>query len=361
MSLEAIRYTRSPPSLQLLDQKLLPHQVHFVDINTCEEGHDAIKSMKVRGAPAIAIAAALSLARELRVVPHPPATGADAASHVAKRLALLATSRPTAVNLFEATARLTALAQAEAAKGADGAAVYVAVASACEAMLAADVDANERMGRHGAEAVKRVAKPGPITMLTHCNTGALATAGYGTALGVIRALHAQEPSNLHVYCTETRPYLQGARLTAYELVYEKIPSTLICDSMGAALMQRKGVTAVVVGADRVANDGSTANKIGTYALAIAAHHHGVPFFVAAPTTTLDTSLASGSAIHIEERPAEELTHWAGIAVAAKGIGVWNPSFDVTPPELITGIITERGVIYPPYNLAQWLVANPATK
>eukprot|EP01085_Mycamoeba_gemmipara_P000209 Mycagemm_TRINITY_DN9879_c0_g2::TRINITY_DN9879_c0_g2_i1::g.209::m.209 type:complete len:169 gc:universal TRINITY_DN9879_c0_g2_i1:66-572(+) len=164
---------------------------------------------------------------------------------------------------------------------------------------------------------------------------------------------------MHVYCTETRPHMQGARLTAYELVHDKIPATLITDSMGAALMQRKGVSAVVVGADRVANDGSTANKIGTYMLAISARHHGVPFFVAAPTTTLDSSLATGAAIHIEERPAEELTHWGGARVAAHGIGVWNPSFDVTPPDLITGIITERGVIYPPYNLAQWLAANPA--
>lgn len=359
MSLEAIRYTRSPPSLQLLDQKQLPHHVEYVDIATCEAGHDAIKTMKVRGAPAIAIAAALSLARELRAASHPPASGADAAAHVCARLALLATSRPTAVNLFEATARLTALAKAEAARGASGAALYDAVASACEAMLAADVDANQRMGRLGAEAVRKAAKPGPLTMLTHCNTGALATAGYGTALGVIRALHAQAPHDVHVYCTETRPYLQGARLTAYELVYERIPATLICDSMGAALMQRKGVSAVVVGADRVANDGSTANKIGTYALAIAAKHHGVPFFVAAPTTTLDASLPSGAAIHIEERPADELTHWAGAPVAAKGVGVWNPSFDVTPPELITAIITERGVLYPPYDLARWLAAHPA--
>jgi S-methyl-5-thioribose-1-phosphate isomerase len=322
--------------------------------------------MKVRGAPAIAIAAALSLARELRASATVPASGTDAAAHVGARLALLATSRPTAVNLFEATARLTALAKEQAAQGGDGARVYDAVASACEAMLAEDVAANEAMGRYGAEAVRKHAKAGvALTLLTHCNTGALATAGFGTALGIIRALYAQEKEKkdhgMHVYCTETRPYMQGARLTAYELVYEKIPSTLITDSMGAALMQRKGLSAVVVGADRVANDGSTANKIGTYALAIAARHHGVPFFVAAPTTTLDCGLASGAAIHIEERPADELTHWAGARVAADGIGVWNPSFDVTPPELITAIVTERGLIYPPYDLATWLAAHPAPK
>lgn len=211
-----------------------------------------------------------------------------------------------------------------------------------ESVLDDDIATNKSIGRHGAEHIlQSVADKASI--LTHCNTGSLATGGYGTALGVVRCLHGMGKLK-HVYCTETRPYNQGARLTAYELVHDKIPSTLICDSMCALLMQRREISAVVVGADRVVSNGDTANKIGTFQLAIAAKYHGVPLYIAAPVTTIDFGLKSGDEITIEERPNKEMLFVGSQRVAAEGIGCWNPAFDVTPAELITGgIITEKGV------------------
>lgn len=217
-----------------------------------------------------------------------------------------------------------------------------------EDMLEKDLKDNRSIGDLGARHLLEQTNPrgGKVTVLTHCNTGALATAGYGTALGVIRSLH--EMGRLeHTFCTETRPYNQGARLTAFELVYEQIPATLITDSMAAAAMAHRGVSAVVVGADRVVANGDTANKIGTYQLAIVAKHHGVPFYVAAPSSSCDLHLETGKEIVIEERPSQELTDLNGVRIAAQGIRVWNPAFDVTPHELITGgIITELGVFAP---------------
>jgi S-methyl-5-thioribose-1-phosphate isomerase len=210
-------------------------------------------------------------------------------------------------------------------------------------MLEKDLADNRAIGAFGAEIFKG-APARSLRLLTHCNTGSLATVGYGTALGVIRALQERQQL-VHAYATETRPYNQGARLTAFELAFEKIPSTLITDSMVSFLMSREKIDAVVVGADRVVANGDTANKVGTYQLAIAAQYHGVPFYVAAPLTSIDTSLTDGSQIHIEERPAHELTHIFGQRIAAEGIGVWNPSFDVTPAKLISGIITEHGVVH----------------
>jgi len=233
-------------------------------------------------------------------------------------------------------------------------------------MLINDVSDNEAIGKNGSDWILQHssrAMNGPVSIITHCNTGSLATAGYGTALGVIRSIHSAG-SLKHAFCTETRPYNQGSRLTAFELVHDKIPATLVTDSMAAALMKLKGesenIAAIVVGADRVAANGDTANKIGTYALAVLAKHHGVKFLVAAPRTTIDLNTQSGDAIKIEERPGVEMTRIRGpkvvgsgvdldgesetVSIAANGIGIWNPAFDVTPAELIDGIVTEVGVV-----------------
>ena len=217
-------------------------------------------------------------------------------------------------------------------------------------MLEEDVAVNKSIGDHGAARIlKDLEGTGhesePVRVLTHCNTGSLATAGYGTALGVVRSLFGQKRLD-HCFCTETRPYNQGSRLTAYELVYEKIPATLICDNMVGILLATKRINAIVVGADRVVSNGDTANKIGTYQLAILAKYHQVPFYVAVPTTSIDLTKKTGAEIVIEERPASEMTCIKGQRIAAQGINAWNPSFDVTPGELITGLITEHGVFKP---------------
>ena len=304
------------------------------------------------------MAAALSLAVELHGMGAGAFAGAAAvAAHATARLDYLVTSRPTAVNLAEAAGRLRAVAAAAAEPAAecDAAAALERIIAAAEALLPEDVATNRAIGANGAAALAAAAGGrAKLRVLTHCNTGSLATAGFGTALGVIRAL-AEQGRLEHVYCCETRPYNQGARLTAYELVHDGLPATLVCDSAAAALMAQGGVDAVVVGADRVAANGDTANKIGTYCHAVAAKHHGVPFFVAAPRTTLDPATPAGSAIVIEQRPAEEVTHHAGQRVAAPGIGVWNPSFDVTPADLIEGIITEAGVLVKPEGAAAFPV------
>ena len=259
---------------------------------------------------------------------------------MAEKLEYLVTSRPTAVNLAEIAGRLKRVAAAAAAEG--PAAVVTRVVDTAERELKADLETNLRIGSNGARALAEHAPQ--VRVLTHCNTGSLATAGYGTALGVVRAL-AANGALAAVYATETRPYNQGARLTAFELVHDGLePATLIADAAAAALMAAGQVDAVVVGADRVAANGDTANKIGTYSLAVAAHHHGIPFYVAAPVTTLDASTPDGASIYVEQRSPEELTHFRGERVAAAGIGVWNPAFDVTPAALITGIITEESVL-----------------
>ncbi|KAL1916886.1 uncharacterized protein VTP21DRAFT_5083 [Calcarisporiella thermophila] len=346
-TLEAIRYTRG--NLQILNQLLLPHKTVFEPVLGVEDGHACIKSMKVRGAPAIAIVAALSLAVELSRIGSFPSQIA-ARDYIINGLERLKTSRPTAVNLFDAAAKLEKLAREEAEKP-EGKVVETFI-EAAEKMLEDDVKDNKNIGKYGAEFILKNVENREIKVLTHCNTGSLATAGYGTALGIIRALNSQGALS-HAFCTETRPYNQGSRLTAYELVYEGVPATLVCDSMASALMRSEpNLAAIVVGADRVAANGDTANKIGTYQLAIAAKHHGVMFLVAAPSTSVDLTIASGKDIVIEERPAKEVSEIRGllggedatVQVAAPGIGVWNPSFDVTPAELITAIVTEKGVV-----------------
>lgn len=363
MVLQAIKYSRG--QLEILDQLKLPHAEEYDGIYSSTDAWHAIKDMRTRGAPAIAIVAALALAVELTNTKL-SSVAEEVKIFITEKLDYLVTSRPTAVNLADAAGKLRKITgEAAASEGASGEAVREAYVAVAEKMLVDDVSDNENIGKHGAEWIMKnteAGKKGPVSMMTHCNTGSLATAGYGTALGVIRSLHANG-SLKHAFCSETRPYNQGSRLTAFELVHDKIPATLITDSMAAALLRLRGgsenIAGIVVGADRVAANGDTANKIGTYSLAILAKHHGVKFLVAAPRTTIDLKTKSGSDIVIEERPGKEVTLVKGprhdgvtldlgvvetISIAANGIGVWNPAFDVTPAELIDGIITEVGVV-----------------
>ncbi|KAJ3220325.1 S-methyl-5-thioribose-1-phosphate isomerase [Clydaea vesicula] len=353
-TLLAIKYSRG--SLEILNQLLLPFQPVYDKITTVDDGHDAIRTMRVRGgAPAIAVVASLSLAIELNVKSF--VNKAELNQFVKEKLSYLKTSRPTAVDLFNTIGKLLSLSEnflndtvlnVEKSK--------LKLIEFCEAMLQTDVENNKNIGSFGSEFLKNYYKSSSLseglTILTHCNTGSLATAGWGTALGIIRSLN--EAKNLsHVYCTETRPYNQGGRLTAYELVYEKIPSTLICDSMASALLKTKNVNAIIVGADRVCANGDTANKIGTYQLAITAKYHGIPFLVAAPSTSIDFSLENGSLIPIEVRNGSEVSKIKGLdegdgklrtlKISADGINIWNPGFDVTPADLISAIVTEKGV------------------
>jgi len=294
--------------LELLDQRLLPDQTVYVTCRTAEDVAAAIRDMVVRGAPAIGCAAAFGVALS---------NGSPQSFEV------LAKSRPTAVNLFWALDRMK--------KAKD-------LKAEAEAIFNQDLAANRAMGKLGAELI-----PNKARVMTHCNAGALATAGYGTALGVIRSA---KDKKISVIANETRPYLQGARLTAYEMVQEGIPVTLITDSMAGHLMSKGEVDVIVVGADRIAANGDTANKIGTYALAVLAKRHGIPFYVAAPMSTFDPKIRDGSKIPIEERPAGEVTGYRGSRWAPEGVSVRNPAFDVTPAELVTAVVTERGVTAP---------------
>ncbi|KAL1300856.1 hypothetical protein HN51_045500 [Arachis hypogaea] len=343
-TLQSICYNRG--SLQLLDQRKLPLETIFLDIKDSTDGWNAIRDMVVRGAPAIAIAAALSLAVEVSNLGSFNGSPGDAASLLQSKLEYLVSSRPTAVNLSDAATKLKEVISKAAATSSEARSVFQAYIEAAEIMLEDDVASNKAIGSYGAKFMQQQMEKQKLSVLTHCNTGSLATAGYGTALGVIRALHSGGVLE-RAYCTETRPFNQGARLTAYELVHDKIPATLIADSAAAALMRAGRVDAVVVGADRVASNGDTANKIGTYSVALCAKFHNVPFYVAAPLTSIDLSLSSGEEIVIEERSPKELLNTRGglgEQVAASGISVWNPAFDVTPAGLIHGIITEKGVI-----------------
>ena len=292
------------------------------------------------GAPAIGVAGALSLAVELNK--KELSSKDELESYLKKSLETLISARPTAVNIARAANDILLHFKQEKENN-DVEKLRESVIIFIEKMLKADVNDNIALGDFGAKHISENVSPKNISVLTHCNAGALATVRYGTAVGVIRSLHNQNKL-VHAYCTETRPYNQGARLTAFELVEEGINSTLITDSAVSLAMKQKQISAVVVGADRVAINGDTANKIGTYQIAISAKHHGIPFYVAAPSTTIDKNMACGDDIVIEERSTREITHFKGEEVAAKGIGCWNPAFDVTPAELITGgVITEKGV------------------
>ncbi|XP_045469423.1 methylthioribose-1-phosphate isomerase [Harmonia axyridis] len=343
MSLRAIKYENN--SLEILDQLLLPAHSKYVSIKGVEDGWKAINKMQVRGAPAIAIVGCLSLAIEIK---HEKVDSKrDLRQEIEGKLNYLVSSRPTAVNMKKAADDLIALAnRLYEDENINLETMKSRFISDIEAMLEADIADNKAIGENGAkEILLKFPGDGLVRILTHCNTGSLATAGYGTALGVIRSLHTLKRLE-HVYCTETRPYNQGARLTAYELVHDKIPATLIVDSMVGALMKQRNISAVVVGADRVAINGDTANKIGTYQIAVLAKYHGVAFYVAAPFTSIDRKISNGDQIIIEERPDREITHVGEHRIAAQGISCWNPAFDITPASLIAGIITEKGVFLP---------------
>lgn len=327
-----IRWTGN--ALELLDQRKLPFVVEYVACTDSAAVADAIHSLTVRGAPAIGIAAAWGVvlaAREIEA-----SSGEEAATRLEPAMQQLNAARPTAVNLAWALARMrNALAKA----GADWRNVLTAEA---QAIADEDLAANRRMGQLGAALIA----PGSDVM-THCNTGSLATAGFGTALGVIRAGVAEGRIG-KVYAGETRPWLQGARLTAWELQQDGIAPTLVADAAAAHLMKTGAVDWVIVGADRICANGDTANKIGTYSVAVLAKENNIPFYVAAPVSTLDLSLSDGSKIPIEERPDSEVTHIKGIAIAPEGVKVRNPAFDVTPSRYITAIITENGIVKDDY-------------
>jgi len=320
--------------LRLLDQTRLPHEEVYLDLEDYREVAQAIKELKVRGAPAIGVAAAYGLV--LAVQRLESSSLEEFQGHVSRLAAELAGVRPTAVNLSWALRRMTRV------TASDVPALKAALLREAQRIEAEDVEANHRMGRLGADLV-----PDEATVLTHCNAGALATAGYGTALGVLRAAREQG-KRLQVFATETRPLLQGARLTAWELSRDGFPVTLITDSMAGHFLSRGVITLAIVGADRIARNGDVANKIGTYGVAVLAAENGVPFYVAAPTSTVDLSLASGEEIPIEERRPEEVTHFAGRAVAPQGVKAANPAFDVTPHRYVSAIITEKGVAREPY-------------
>ena len=317
--------------LLLLDQRRLPAATEWLDVRDAAGAAEAIRRMAVRGAPAIGITAAYGLAPEaLRQGPRAHAAGLEPA------LAALAASRPTAVNLFWALDRLR-----ERFEGEPGAALARRLVREAERIHQEDQAANQRLGELGAALL-----PSNATLYTHCNTGALATGGHGTALGIVRS--AWRSGHLAgVYAGETRPWLQGARLTAWELMQENIPVTLVADSAAGLLMAQGRIDAVVVGADRIAANGDTANKIGTYNLAVLARHHDIPFIVAAPDSTLDPAMADGGGIVIEERDGDEVRRVGDTPLAPEGCPVYNPAFDVTPAALISAIVTESGVIESP--------------
>jgi methylthioribose-1-phosphate isomerase len=325
---ETIEWT--PAGVVMIDQTRLPLHEEYVTCRTYEDVAAAIRNMVIRGAPAIGVAAAMGVALG---VAHADGGGLDA--QVELICDTLARTRPTAVNLFWALDRMRKLYQS--LRGRPLAEIRERLAAEAQLIRLQDIAINQAIGRHGADLV-----PDGKTVLTHCNAGALATAGYGTALGVIRAA-VESGKKVDVFADETRPFLQGARLTVWELQQDHIPATLITDNMAGHFLKSGRIGCVVVGADRIAANGDVANKIGTYSVAVLAKENGVPFFVAAPVSTLDLTLGSGDEIPIERRPDAEVTHMFGNAVAPVGTPVENPAFDVTPNRYVTAIITERGV------------------
>lgn len=340
MILQSLKLDRENCVLEVLNQLELPSKIIYYPVRNTEDGYHVIQRMIVRGAPAIAIVGAISVALDVREYAEKAETKEDLVNFVLEKFQKIVKSRPTAVNLSKAADDLSKL----VLKANCESPVKMAelLLQAATDMLAEDLSINERIGSHGSEWIKNCVAA-KTSVVTICNTGSLATAGYGTALGIIRSL--SEKNFLEsVYALETRPYNQGARLTAFELVHDNLPGTLITDSMAAFLFsQNKNVKVAIVGADRVARNGDTANKIGTYQLAVLARYHGVKFIVAAPTNSIDLTIPDGTHIPIEERPPHELTTINGVPIAAEGINVWNPAFDVTPAALIDAIVTENGV------------------
>lgn len=332
----------------MIDQTRLPGEEVYVEYADYKSVAEAIRGMVIRGAPAIGVAAAMGVALGAREII------ADTHESFLQQLnnvcEVLARTRPTAVNLFWAIERMKRVAEANRDRTLDQ--LRTILKEEAIRIEEEDLALCKAIGRHGAELI-----PAGATILTHCNAGGLATAGYGTALGVIRAAH-EAGKNIQVFADETRPWLQGARLTAWELMKDGIPVTLIADNMAGFFMKRGEISCCVVGADRIAANGDTANKIGTYSVAVLAKENNIPFYVAAPTTTLDLSLASGDEIPIEERHAREVTHLNGFPVAPEGIRVRNPAFDVTPARYIAGIITEKGVVSGDYRQGLQALVTP---
>jgi methylthioribose-1-phosphate isomerase len=331
---------REAEAVVMIDQRKLPGAEVYVHCKTAGEVARAIRTMVIRGAPAIGVAAAMGIALGMR---KSTTTGTQKfAAEFYKVCELMAATRPTAVNLFWAIDRMKRAFAAAASAGESVDQIKDRLDREAQAIHDEDVANCRAMGAFGAAIV-----PSDARILTHCNAGALATAGYGTALGVIRGA-VEAGKHVTVFADETRPFLQGARLTAWELVRDGIQTTVIADNMAGSLMRQGKVDLVVVGADRIAANGDTANKIGTYSVAVLAREHGIPFFVAAPLSTIDLRTPDGTHIPIEERNAREVTHAGGSQLVPDGALVWNPAFDVTPHPLIAGIITERGIFRPPF-------------
>ena len=330
---ETIEWT--PAGVVMIDQRRLPLHEEFITCRTYEDVADAIRTMVIRGAPAIGVAAAMGVAIG---VAHADSSNLD--TQFAHICDTLARTRPTAVNLFWAIERMRKL--YDSLRGRPLNEIRQRLAAEAQQIRLEDIAINQAIGRHGADLV-----PDGKTVLTHCNAGALATAGYGTALGVIRAA-VEAGKKVDVFADETRPFLQGARLTVWELQQDHIPATLITDNMAGHFLKSGRIGCVVVGADRIAANGDVANKIGTYSVAVLAKENGVPFYVAAPISTLDLTLASGDQIPIERRPDAEVTQVFGNQIAPEGTAVENPAFDVTPNRYVTAIVTERGVARAPY-------------
>jgi methylthioribose-1-phosphate isomerase len=330
---ETIEWTEA--GVVMIDQTRLPREERYVTCHSYEEVAEAIRSMVIRGAPAIGVAAAMGIALGVS-----QADAGDLAAQFEKICDTLARTRPTAVNLFWAIERMKRVYTESSALPLPR--LRQRLISEAQQIRLEDIAINEAIGRNGAALV-----PDGKTVLTHCNAGALATAGYGTALGVIRAA-VSAGKKIDVFADETRPFLQGSRLTVWELQQDGIPATLITDNMAGHFLKSGRIGCVVVGADRIAGNGDVANKIGTYSLAVLAKENGIPFFVAAPISTLDLTLESGDQIPIEQRAASEVTHVFGVQVAPDGTAVQNPAFDVTPNRYVTAIITERGVARAPY-------------
>jgi len=324
--------------VRFLDQTKLPTEETYVTATTYQQVADVIRNMVVRGAPAIGVAAGMGIA--LGVQNSKAETVGDLKKDFDEICKTIGETRPTAVNLFWAIRRMQG--KFETLRVRPMPQIKQALVEEAQRMHAEDIAANQAMGRHGATLM-----PASGGVLTHCNAGALATAGYGTALGVIRAA-VEQGKKIHVYADETRPFLQGSRLTAWELMKDGIPTTVISDNMAGAMMSQGKIGAIVVGADRIAANGDVANKIGTYTVAVLAKEHGIPFYVAAPISTVDLDTPDGSKIPIEQRNAREVTHIAGKQMVPDGVEIENPAFDVTPAKYVTAIITERGIARTPY-------------
>lgn len=339
--IKTIEWINDKKVSRMVDQLVVPYEYKLVDISTSDDMFDAIKTMIVRGAPAIGIAGAHGMALAALEIAEKTQDSEEFLKQLKEKAQYLKSARPTAVNLMWAVDK-----QFDYIKDS-----HKSVNEMVQMLIDhgvklenEDIEINKKIGDYGAQLVPKKG----ATILTHCNAGALATVGYGTALGVVRSAFAND-NTVQVFADETRPRQQGARITTFELAMDGIPVTLITDGMSGYFMNKGIIDMVVVGADRIASNGDTANKIGTYNLAIVANYHNVPFYIAAPLSTIDTSISSGKQIPIEERDHKEVTHINGKSVCAEGVNVINPGFDVTPAELIKGIITEKGVLYPPYS------------